>query len=818
MEFFNKKQHEFRKGLVHDLIQFARFEGIYDQIRYLDEYGMEKIRINFNKGHPGSIGKEQLQNKADRYYFKDTIKLNRNEIFMSPMDLNIENGKIEFPLKPMIRIAAPVFNKKGEKKGIIIINYLSKNLLNALNDKKITSTTHSMMLNRNGYFLKAISRNEEWGFMYEDKKHLTFKNKFPESWKNIISSEKGTFMDKFGFFSFNTIFPMKENIKSSSGASTAFESSKKAVNADEYQWKIVFFVPKIDFEQNIKVFKKNVIILDVLISFIMIIITWFLAVSFHRKKKAEIKLKIAHDELEFKVTERTKELNCMYQMAKLSGDREIIIKDVLEEMLNIIPLGFGFPGIAESRIAFDDLIVQSKGFGSDSYILTAPLIVAGNIRGSIEIIYSEKRPDIDEGPFQTEERALIDSLSKQLAGIITKKENSMEKEKLKEQLVQAQKMEAIGLLSGGIAHDFNNMLTVINGFAELGMMSTQQQPGLCDNFEQIIQAGKKAANLTRQLLVFSRKDAIQPVPVQINDSIKHTMKLLKRLIGEDIGLEVDLGSDISNIRADQTQVDQLLFNLVINARDAINSKTNDVKKKIIITTKQVILDKDYTEQFLDIKEGSYILIEVIDSGIGMGREIQEQIFTPFFSTKEKKKGTGLGLSTVYGIIKQNKGNIAVYSEVGIGTTFRIYWPALEQRGDDIVTKSRATKSIPIEKAKILVVEDDEKLNLFACNALNLKNIEILSAFDGSQAIDLCEEHKNSLDLIFTDVVLPKKSGPDLVKEALKICPGIKVLYTSGYTESFFSEDGILPTDINFLRKPYSVQNLYEKIALVLQKD
>ena len=329
LNFVSTEQHESQKCLVHDLIQFAKFEGIYDQIRYIDEQGMEKIRINFNNGRPVSVKKEKLQNKKNRYYFKDSIKLNKNEIFMSPMDLNIENGKIELPLKPMIRIGAPIFDKKGEKKGIIIVNYLSRNLVNVLSDEEAT-TPHLMMVNKNGYFLKGLSRNEEWGFMYEDKKHLTFKNKFPDSWDLIKSSDKGSFINKLGLFSFNTIFPMKEKSKSSNGASTAFESSKKAVNADEYQWKIVCFITKDNFDQKLEAFQKTVVILDVMISFIVIIITWFLAVSSHRKKKAEFKLKIAHDELEFKVMERThdvsermKELKCLYTISNLHENRNI---------------------------------------------------------------------------------------------------------------------------------------------------------------------------------------------------------------------------------------------------------------------------------------------------------------------------------------------------------------------------------------------------------------------------------------------------------------------------------------------------------------
>jgi hypothetical protein len=253
--------------LVHDLIQIAKFEKNYDQIRYIDEKGMETIRINYNDGHPQSVERELLQNKKDRYYFKDTFKLEKNQIFISPMDLNIENGTIEVPIKPMIRIGCPVFDNDGIKKGILIVNYLSETLLNSLEDK--TSSSSIMMLNRDGYFLKGMERDHEWGFMYQNRKQITIDHRFPKSWNLIKRKDKGSFINKFGIFFFETVYPLKKSIISSSGSSKAFKESREKINSDQYHWKLVLIVSKKDFEQKIELFKRNVIVLNLTLCLII---------------------------------------------------------------------------------------------------------------------------------------------------------------------------------------------------------------------------------------------------------------------------------------------------------------------------------------------------------------------------------------------------------------------------------------------------------------------------------------------------------------------------------------------------------------------
>lgn len=800
------------KYLVHDLLHMSKIKRVYDQIRYIAADGNEVIRINFNFGQPTEVSSDQLQNKGDRYYFKDTIKLKKNEIFFSPLDLNIENGQIETPLKPTIRIGAPVYNTDGTIKGIVIVNYLSKTLLDSFGSSIAEGADNVLMLNRDGYFLKGLSREDEWGFMYPERKHLTFEMMFPDLWQQLAGNESGTFVNQYGIFTYDTVFPMAKSTISSTGASGAYEESKESIDHSEYHWKLVHFISKAEFNASMAGLKKDLILLDLTICIIIVVITWFLALFSNKRKKAQLELKNAYLDLEDKVRERVKELTCLYDASRLFAKGKLEIKNILEHLIEIVPRGFRHPELTGCRVVLDDMVVQSNTFEHNKKQLSAPLKVAGTDRGTMDVSYCLDHPFRTEGQLHTEEKVLIETLAKQLSGTISKKEYGLEKEKLKEQLHHAQKMEAIGQLSGGIAHDFNNMLTVINGFAELGMAMTDDSSDTYESFEEILVAGNKAANLTRQLLVFSRKDAIQPMPLQINSAIEGAVKLLRRLVGESIQQEISLAQDLPLITADKTQIDQLLFNLVINARDAIESKANGKIRNINISTRCVQVDNEFSDHHLGLNEGSYILLEVNDTGTGMDQETQNNIFTPFFSTKGQKHGTGLGLSTVYGIVKQNKGTITVYSEPGVGSTFKIYWPAMNNDATvEYDDDSLIQQSIHLETGVILLVEDDSKLNQFCCKALEAGNLEVLSAQNGQQALDIIKNTETKIDILLTDIILPDINGKELAEVIKEKLPHIKILYTSGYTEKFFSENGILPSDINFLRKPYSVKELHNKI-------
>jgi len=382
--------------------------------------------------------------------------------------------------------------------------------------------------------------------------------------------------------------------------------------------------------------------------------------------------------------------------------------------------------------------------------------------------------------------------------------------KLEDQFRQAQKMEAVGRLAGGVAHDFNNLLMTIIGYADLMLIGLAEDDPFREKLEQIGQNGKRAARLTRQLLAFSRKQILQPVVLDLNELIKDFVKMLKRLIGEDVELETVLVSGLRPVEADPGQMEQVIMNLVINARDAMPDGG-----KVIIETANTDLDEGYVNAHdVSLQPGPYVMLVVSDTGTGMDEETRSNIFEPFFTTKEVGKGTGLGLSTVYGIVKQSGGNIWVYSEPGQGTTFKIYLPAVA--GETVQRKKEQPPTDDLTGSEtILIVEDDDMLRNLAREILQLQGYRILDAENGIEALRISEEHRGQIHLMITDVVMPKMGGKKVADRLQPLYPQVKVIYMSGYTDNSIAHHGILAPGLNFLQKPFSPEVLARKVREVL---
>jgi len=385
-----------------------------------------------------------------------------------------------------------------------------------------------------------------------------------------------------------------------------------------------------------------------------------------------------------------------------------------------------------------------------------------------------------------------------------------EKKRLEAQFQQAQKMEAVGRLAGGVAHDFNNLLTTIIGYADLMLMGLAEDDPFRENLEQIGENGKRAARLTRQLLAFSRKQILQPVVLDLNELIKGFVKMLERLIGEDLELETVLVSGLRQVEADPGQVEQIIMNLVINARDAMPDGG-----KVIIETANTDLDEDYAKAHdVSLQPGPYLMLAVSDTGTGMDEETRSNIFEPFFTTKEVGKGTGLGLSTVYGIVKQSGGYIWVYSEPGQGTTFKIYLPAVV--GETVQRKKEQPPADDLTGSEtILVVEDDDALRNLGREILERQGYRVLDAGNGIEALRISETHRGQIHLMITDVVMPKMGGKKVADRLQQLYPQMKVIYMSGYTDNSIAHHGILAPGLNFLQKPFSPEVLARKVREVL---
>jgi len=395
-----------------------------------------------------------------------------------------------------------------------------------------------------------------------------------------------------------------------------------------------------------------------------------------------------------------------------------------------------------------------------------------------------------------------------------------ERRRLEDQVVQAQKLEAVGRLAGSVAHDFNNALTVILSFSSLILDELSPHDPLHADIQAIKQAGERGADLTRQLLTFSRQQVVAPQLVDVSQALRTSEHTLRRLVGENIELVTHLQRGVDLVIVDPGQLDQVIMNLVVNARDAMPEGG-----RLTLETRNVTLDANYTNEHFGATIGPHVMIGVSDTGVGMSRETQARIFEPFFTTKEPGKGTGLGLSTVFGIVKRIQGNVWVYSEVGAGTTFKVYLPSAPEpqggRRKLVATTPHSLSEAPANlrgSETILLVEDQEDVRLVTREILRRYGYHVLEARNAGEALLTCERHPRRIQLMLTDVVMPQMGGRELAERVADLRPDMLVMFMSGYTESGVIQHAILESDVVYLQKPIVPSTLVRKVREVLERD
>ncbi len=408
--------------------------------------------------------------------------------------------------------------------------------------------------------------------------------------------------------------------------------------------------------------------------------------------------------------------------------------------------------------------------------------------------------------------AMAKSLANFIAFIIEHKRSRDERTRLESQLQQAQKMEAVGRLAGGVAHDFNNMLGVILGQTELLLSTADPDKPLFSALQEIRKAAKSSANLTRQLLAFARKQTIAPKVVDLNNVVESMIKMLQRIIGEDIHLIWLPGNNLWRVMVDPGQIDQILANLCVNARDAIEGVG-----RVTIQTSNSTFDERYCDEHPGFTSGEYVSLAIRDSGCGMDKQTLANIFEPFFTTKGMGKGTGLGLSTVYGIIKQHNGFIIVDSRPGKGSEFKLYFPR-HAAGEELIKAERPERIIASGSGTILIAEDDESIANISTMMLKTQGYTVLTATSVDEAIRLAKTFEGSIDLLITDVIMPVMNGKDLARTLASFRPEMKILFMSGYTADVIAEHGVLEQGINFIQKPFSLQELADKVRKILTEE
>ncbi|KKM81450.1 hypothetical protein LCGC14_1329730 [marine sediment metagenome] len=623
-------------------------------------------------------------------------------------------------------------------------------------------------------------------------------------------------------------------MKSSTGSSRAFEPSKAYVKSREFNWKIVSRITPATLYENPKRLLYKLFLWDGVPLVIFTVVSWLLSYASIKRKLAEVALHKAHDELEIKVEERTADLTeanvLLNQEIKEHKQTEEALKESerrLSKAQRIAHIGNWELNLITNELFWSDEVYRLFGLKPQQF--------GASYEAFLDNIHPDDRDLVNKAytdslknkiPYQIVHRLLLkdktvkyvtemcetfyDDSGEPILSVGTLQDIT-EQKNLEAQLLQSQKMEAIGKLSGGVAHDFNNLLTSITGNAELLSMKLQKDSPLKEYVTEISKASDRAASLTRQLLAFSRKQVLQPKVMSLNGAILDMEKMLRRLIGEDIDLKTTLSDELGNVEADPGQVEQVILNLCVNARDAMPQGG-----KITIETANVELDESYTRTHRTVIPGPYVMMAISDDGSGMDKETQSRIFDPFFTTKERGKGTGLGLSTVYGIVKQSEGNIWLYSEPGQGTTFKIYLPRVEKLVEKIVKTKEPVKSLTGTET-VLVVEDDGMVRKLAHKVLKDYGYKVLVAENGKEGLKICEENKGPIHLMLTDVVMPEMGGRKLADHLKDLRPEIKVLYMSGYTDNTIVHHGILDKGMNFIQKPFTPETLAAKVRGMLEE-
>ena len=545
----------------------------------------------------------------------------------------------------------------------------------------------------------------------------------------------------------------------------------------------------------------------------------------------QAKLEALKDSIEQTVAERTVELtreNAERRQAEESLQKSQLL---LAQAQQIAHVGSWEWDIVEDRVAWSDETARLYGHGLEergSSMFKFLQCVHPDDAAKVRAIMDEAMRELK--PFECEHRAVMpDGAVRTLHGraevigddkgkairMVGTAQDITERRKAEEalhsselQLRQSQKMEAVGRLAGGVAHDFNNLLTVVTGYSDFLLRRLDENSPMRKDAEEIQRAADRAAALTRQLLAFSRKQVLQPRVLELNDVVKGMEKMLQRLIGEDIELRGVFEPSLGQIKADHGQIEQVILNLVVNARDAMPGGG-----KLTIETANVFIDQRTVFRNRGLEIGEYVMLAISDTGVGMTAEVKSHLFEPFFSTKGVGKGTGLGLATCYGIVCQSEGDIRVYSEPGSGTIFKVYLPRLRGTTAEAV-EPKVSNELPRGNESVLIVEDDIDVRKLATAVLHSCGYRIEEAVSAVQALDLVGYHSR-FDLVITDVIMPQMSGKELYTEIMKRVPNTEVLFISGYTDDALAHHGVLDAGLSFLEKPFSPARLAQKVRSVL---
>jgi two-component system cell cycle sensor histidine kinase/response regulator CckA len=660
--------------------------------------------------------------------------------------------------------------------------------------------------------------------MYENKKDRHFAKSHPKAWQEISRAEKGQFSNSDGMYTFTTVRPFTEAQVSSTGSGAPYTTSEKMLEGTAYYWKLVSRIPNGFFSTRGGHRLSRILAIYAVMLFFLALGCGSVAYASAKRRKAEDEVRGHRDYLKHLVELRTAELtNVNVQLQRDISERRQMEKELRESEEKYRSMMEAMDDAAyicsnDFHIVYMNSAMRRR-VGYDAVGERCHNVIHGLDKNCPWCVYhrvmngehvkTEVVSPKDQRTYQVSNSPIF-HLDGSVSKLTIFRDNTQVK-KIEAQLQQAQKLESVGRLAGGVAHDYNNALSVIIGFTELALEDIPPDSPLQAHLKEILKAAQNATDITRQLLAFARKQTVDPQVLDLNANMENMLKMLGRLIGEDIDLAWVPGDDLWPIRMDPSQISQILANLCVNARDAIQGVG-----KIIIETKNITFDETRCADHPDFFPGDFVHLAVSDNGSGMDKETMENIFEPFFTTKGMDKGTGLGLSTVYGIVKQNNGFINVYSEPGLGTAINIYFPRHE--GEISAIKEIYAKEIPTGKGEtILLVEDDLPFLKLAQQLLYGLGYTILTANSPTEALKLAKENGGRIDLLVTDVIMPDMDGRELAGKMVRLHPEIKHMFMSGYTADIIADRGVLDEGVRLLHKPFSKRDLAVTVRSALDE-
>jgi PAS domain S-box-containing protein len=753
---------------------------------------MEIVRVNFNNGRPSVVPQEKLQDKKGRYYFDDAFILNEREVFVSPLDLNIERGKIEQPLKPMIRFATPVFDDCGEKRGIVLLNYFGSELLDRFSKQAGDSNpSQAMLLNAAGYWLRGPNHEDDWGFMYEDRKDRTLASVYPDAWERIKSEEFCQFETARGLFTSRTVYPLLEGQRTSTGSGEAFSPSMAQLEMRTYQWKVVSFAPSdaLYAERNNQRMVAALVL--ALLAPVIFLGSWLLARAIHFRRLAEDALRQSEE---------------MHRIIFHEAIAPVFVFDSDKNFIESNQAGLDLLGYSMEELL--NMNVQDVDAASEVVLPEREQLLSGGV-----IVNYERKLKRKDGAVVTvldNSRSLTDDQGR-VVGMQSTLVNITEHRLLEERLRQAEKMEAIGTLAGGVAHDLNNILGGITGYPELLLLNLPEDSPLRDSLQIIKDSGEKAAAIVQDMLTLAKSGVTLTEVVDLNDVISDYLESpiweKAQAFHPDVQLKTELEADLMNIKGSSAHLSEIVMNLVSNAAEAMPAGG-----QLLISTANQYLDKPITG-YDNVEEGEYAVLSISDTGVGLTPEDAERIFEPFFTKKTLgRSGTGLGTAIVWRTIKDHNGYIEVRSEEGKGTTFTLYFPISREQTAE--TKPDVSMEEYMGSGQfILIVDDVKEQRGLARGMLEALGYSAASVSSGEEAVEYLKS--NSADLLVLDMIMdPGIDGLETYKRIIELHPGQKAIIASGFSESDKVREAQALGAGAYIRKPYTI----EKIGLAVKEE